>query len=87
MNRPAIILFRKGLRVFWGQEFMPTMRELKRIGRFALVEIKVLILLSWVVFPYCFLIAGLGNKEVQIHQFVYYGVAGILSQAIVVVIF
>lgn len=65
-------------------------RELALIIIPALVEIyafiKAIIFVSWVVFPYFFLIAGLENSEALLHQLVYYGVAGIISQVIAVAV-
>jgi hypothetical protein len=51
---------------------------------------KYLLYWSWVVLPYCFLIAGMENRKllgnIPSHGLVYVGVAGLISQAIAVAI-
>ncbi|MBU2769426.1 hypothetical protein HAP94_25510 [Acidithiobacillus ferrivorans] len=82
--------FNRGLRIFWKGECLPVVRVLAPAIGHGLEVGKYLLFSSWVVLPYCSLITGLENVkplgQLPPHLFIYYGVAGIISQAIVVVV-
>jgi hypothetical protein len=89
-HREHAMTFKRGLHVFWEKEFMPAVLELTPAIAMVLDLIKYLLFAFWVVLPYFFLITGMENTKplgkLQPHWFVYLGVAGIISQAIVVVV-
>lgn len=89
-HRECVMTFKRGFHVFWEKEFMPAVLELIQVIGDVLEVGKYLLFAFWVVLPYSLLITGLENLKplgmLQPHWFIYFGVAGLISQAIVVAV-